>query len=68
LIEVKMAINGFEVMFLLPAMFIYFSDKRPIYQNNGEYKQQKVLPISHFSSLVAAEEYIPLERLYGEHH
>jgi hypothetical protein len=63
-----MTINASEVIFLLPAMFLEFIEKRPIYQKTKDYALQKVTPISQFASLHSTEEYIPLEKLYGEHY
>lgn len=68
LIEAKLTINGNEVLFLLPAMFLELLEKRPLFQKTSEYAIQKVTPIAQFSSLHSTGEYIPLEKLYGEHY
>lgn len=61
-IEVQLAVGAKTLSFLLPAMFLEFTERRPPGKRGGE--RVRVNPIHQVSTLALAEEILPLERVH----
>lgn len=64
MIEVKLNIqtsvlNFKEIKFLLPAMFIEFSNRKSGFYAKELYEKNTIVPIYQFSSIYLAQEIIP---------
>jgi hypothetical protein len=60
-IEARLTINSVEINFLVPAMFIEFTQKQPL-QKTAHIERYSVKTIYQFSTIDAAEELIPFEK------
>jgi hypothetical protein len=66
IIEAKLTIFNKTINFLVPAIFVEYTNTRPEMHFRDQYEKNVVRPIFQFSSIHTATEVIPLEKEYED--
>lgn len=66
MIEATLIYGKREFNFLVPAMFIAFTDSRPPREDIESYERQRIEPIYQFANVYSAEEVLPIDMNFEE--